>query len=524
MSKEDLIKKFNMIDYNNELEKILETKPFSGDTKNLLLSMLYKIENAYKDYRQVKQEVVSKSDFIEEILEIIKQVKEIRIAQPRTEEIKLLEEKQVKFIIDKEKETILVLPNEKSLLYSLYKITNQEKCIQEEDTILSVPFCEFLDIGNNMNQSEIIRDFNGWTWEIAETEIESIEYNLAFQNLIYLFGKEFLQEWIHESGEKKVLLKEFESILWQKYGEEKRKLLLKNLYQVILLTYYHIHEEEKQKLLDYQEQKEESLKKLENKKVFLQEITDQKKNLTEQIKRIDIILNDRELMIKEYKQRNSKLANKDKIFSISHLNDLLEKERQEALRKISEYNKLLDPLQYVHQKEELYQQVEFLKEMKLETKIEISPFLINLQRCFLACFKLEIEKIDNKKDVLKYLSIFRYYHFLPCGRNKKIFEVEELKLQLGEILTLLLQKAFLYEVVEKFSKEDKQNEEILKQLFLTKIIDMENIYFRIRKKEEKFVLEIYDTNILENEISLEENFTKEDLLVKLNKNIKVIKK
>ncbi|MFR5683971.1 MAG: hypothetical protein ACLUD1_07985, partial [Clostridia bacterium] len=316
MSKEDLIKKFNMIDYNNELEKILETKPFSGDTKNLLLSMLYKIENAYKDYRQVKQEVVSKSDFIEEILEIIKQVKEIRIAQPRTEEIKLLEEKQVKFIIDKEKETILVLPNEKSLLYSLYKITNQEKCIQEEDTILSVPFCEFLNIGNNMNQSEIIRDFNGWTWEIAETEIESIEYNLAFQNLIYLFGKEFLQEWIHESGEKKVLLKEFESILWQKYGEEKRKLLLKNLYQVILLTYYHIHEEEKQKLLDYQEEKEESLKKLENKKVFLQEITDQKKNLTEQIKRIDIILNDRELMIKEYKQRNSKLANKDKIFSI----------------------------------------------------------------------------------------------------------------------------------------------------------------------------------------------------------------
>lgn len=97
-------------------------------------------------------------------------------------------------------------------------------------------------------------------------------------------------------------------------------------------------------------------------------------------------------------------------------------------------------------------------------------------------------------------------------------------MQLGEILTLLLQKAFLYEVVEKFSKEDKQNEEILKQLFLTKIIDMENIYFKIRKKEEKFVLAIYDTNILENEISLEGNFTKEDLLVKLNKNIKVIKK
>ena len=40
--KEEFFSKFK--DYNKELEKILETKDFSEDTKNLLLSMFYKLE------------------------------------------------------------------------------------------------------------------------------------------------------------------------------------------------------------------------------------------------------------------------------------------------------------------------------------------------------------------------------------------------------------------------------------------------------------------------------------------------
>ena len=47
---EKLLRKIHIKDYTNSLEKVLEGKYFSVDTKNLLLSMLYKIENAYKDY------------------------------------------------------------------------------------------------------------------------------------------------------------------------------------------------------------------------------------------------------------------------------------------------------------------------------------------------------------------------------------------------------------------------------------------------------------------------------------------
>ena len=73
MGKNKILSKLNIRDYNNELEKILENKLFSYDVKNLLLSMLYKIENAYRDYETVKVEVPSKKEFIENILRIIRE-------------------------------------------------------------------------------------------------------------------------------------------------------------------------------------------------------------------------------------------------------------------------------------------------------------------------------------------------------------------------------------------------------------------------------------------------------------------
>ena len=42
-------------DYNVELEEVLDSKYFSSNIKNLLLNMVYKIENSYADYKEVKR-------------------------------------------------------------------------------------------------------------------------------------------------------------------------------------------------------------------------------------------------------------------------------------------------------------------------------------------------------------------------------------------------------------------------------------------------------------------------------------
>ena len=64
---EKIVKK----DYNNELEKILEKKNFDENVKSILLSILYKIETAYKDYEKVKQDVETKDEFIKMFLKQI---------------------------------------------------------------------------------------------------------------------------------------------------------------------------------------------------------------------------------------------------------------------------------------------------------------------------------------------------------------------------------------------------------------------------------------------------------------------
>ena len=72
MAKEDIFSKINLKDYNNVLENILEQKAFSEDVKNLLLSMLYKIENGYEDYKTIKVNVSSKKSYVKKIIQIIK--------------------------------------------------------------------------------------------------------------------------------------------------------------------------------------------------------------------------------------------------------------------------------------------------------------------------------------------------------------------------------------------------------------------------------------------------------------------
>ena len=84
--KEEFFSKFK--DYNKELEKILEKKDFSKDTKNLLLSMFYKIEMSYNDYFTVKRKTISKQEYLENILNNVKNSNFIRVVKTNEKELK----------------------------------------------------------------------------------------------------------------------------------------------------------------------------------------------------------------------------------------------------------------------------------------------------------------------------------------------------------------------------------------------------------------------------------------------------
>ena len=58
----------NNVDHKEVLADIIELKGFSEEAENLLLNMLYKIDENYDNYAKVKREVPSKEDFIQKII------------------------------------------------------------------------------------------------------------------------------------------------------------------------------------------------------------------------------------------------------------------------------------------------------------------------------------------------------------------------------------------------------------------------------------------------------------------------
>ena len=143
------LKEFNMKDYNNELEKILENKLFSYEAKNLLLSMLYKIENAYRDYETVKVEVPSKKEYIENILRIIKEkCLKIFLVKKGTEEARALEENNVKYMVDKKNGEITCFENEETLLTAILKIDEIDILYDTKYKYLQEPLNTLLNTGS----------------------------------------------------------------------------------------------------------------------------------------------------------------------------------------------------------------------------------------------------------------------------------------------------------------------------------------------------------------------------------------
>ena len=251
MNKGKILSKFVAKDYETKLEEILEDKDFSEDVKNLLLSCVYKIEAGYKDYEQVKQIVQKKEEYLENILNIVKdKCNEIEI-------IKNNKNIKRKYEVDKFKGKIkLWHPNEKSLLYAIYELDDSPIYVDEKYRFVRVALTELINEGENINNLEVLRDFNGWNWNTLSSEIPNISVNLIYQNLVYLLGIDFLKTWLH-AEEIKDYFAIAKDILKEKYGTQNANEFIEHMNNISIITCVEHNEKEKLRL---QEEKEEILK------------------------------------------------------------------------------------------------------------------------------------------------------------------------------------------------------------------------------------------------------------------------
>ncbi len=521
--KEKLLDKIVKKDYNNELEMILEKKAFDESAKNLLLSILYKIEASYKDYEKVKRHVKTKEEYIQDFIKMIQEnCDNITICKIHSKESEILGNKS--FLVEKDTKRIICYPIERKLLYCIAKISKHDEIIKNNYPIICKTLSNTINIGNNIDTVEPLRDFNGYSWTTIRNEIESIDYNLIYQNLRILLGYDFLEKWINNREFIIDYIEVLKNRLEEAYGVKNQKDILKviEILSVLLELKYNPNEK---RILDKEKvETEEKLSKIDDKEKFIEMLTKQKRDLTRKIKLIDETINNKDMLQKEYIKRNEKLPLKKKIFSVRILSKQMIQEREEKLNEIEKLNGLLNPKNFIAYKKELEEKYEYLKLVEIkDLDKEIEKEMIKLQKIVLRCYKVKIKQIKNKSEIIDMLYEFRYYMTLPFNQNNNINEIKEIQKEITETRKALLDKAQALKIFIELSKNKEITDGILKNIFDTRIISLEDIYIKLTKEKDKFYVQLFDEDVFEEKIELENfgSINKKDLEIKLNKKIKI---
>lgn len=130
MPKEKIFSKLKYKDYNNLLEQVLEKKDFSSTGKNLILSVLYKMETNYNDYKTVKRDITAKEEILTNFINLVKEYcNSLIVIKPESKRSSLLSNTDSKYIANLDKKELEVFPNEKYILEGLYSLYNNNAMI-----------------------------------------------------------------------------------------------------------------------------------------------------------------------------------------------------------------------------------------------------------------------------------------------------------------------------------------------------------------------------------------------------------
>lgn len=495
MKTNDIFAKFQS--NNNKLEMVLAKKSFSGDVKNLLLSMQYNISSSYNDYANIKVNVENKNKFIEDTIDIINKCESIELVRPSTEEGLDFMKQGITSKVDTYSRTIKVFPTEKAMLFALFKMNDTKMYLDEKYNIIRIALPELLNEGRDINNIEIIRDFNAWSWNTLPSEISNIDCNLIYQNLLILLGFDFLDNWMKLENQKDTMDK-LEEKLKSEYEEEKINKLLDLIYKTSIIICTARNKKEKQRLVDEKAWDEKELERLSDKKKLVTELTKTKKKKAKEIEKIDKMLNDEILLAMEFEKRNENLPQYKKIFSVQSLKTTIQKERKKAIAEIDECNKLLDAKTYVKRKQELENNIDLLNEIQNSRNKE--KYKIEIQKLFIQCLEEKINKIekeDQKRELLQLFSILRYYNFIVYDEERFIKDIEPLAENIENLEEMVIKKLYDFKLINQITKDIETDIKIIKSVLNSRIMNLENTHIQAINKDKRLEINIFDGDIQE---------------------------
>ncbi len=506
-----MLEKLIKNDRNEKLETVLEQKHIEEQVKNLLQGILYKIEVSYKDYQKAKVTSRTEKQYVNEIIsDIQRKCQEIKTVKFQNDivdpEIKHKLEKNKYYIDDK---LVLAYPIEEKLLYAVEKKSNSDKIVNDKYEMLTIPLSNIINTGKSLDRVEVLRDFNGWSWTTIKKEIENIKANLVYQTLRILEGEDFVESWTKDKDGIIDYVQMLKENIKNEYGEEISNSIEECLTKISIMNGIEISAEYRKDIENKLKESEEKLQKFKDTNKFINEITQNKKVATDEIAKIEKILSQEKRIKEEYEKRNSTAPLDKKIFSIRVLKQQLKEQKMQYLNEIEESNYLLIPENFLKEKNKAQKQKE-LFEILNYTEEEKEKVLIEFEKIFLECFKKKIAK-TKPEELDKIIYIFRYYLLLPFNLQENIKDVKELQDNIIEVEKKIV----------KLAKEKKviSNEvpfEVMTHVFQTRIIKLEELYYKIITENDKNYVQIFDENITEDKFEIS-NIEKK----KINKKIRI---
>ena len=488
-------------DYNLILEKILDSKYFSSNSKSLLLSMIYKIEEFYKDYSIVKNIDITKDEFLNLILDTIKKYCDnIKLIEP--EDAEILNKNNVLAVTNEKERSVLCYPTENALLYAISDIMPKYFYISN-DFEYKNSFQRTLVNGYNLNTLEVLSDFNGWSWDINVNHKKYITDNLIYQNLAIMFGNLFMEEWKTRDVKDNSPL------------EEIKKYFAKTHYFEFLCKYlvFGLTIKEKAKTNKELNLKVKELEEMSNKIAYFDKIKKLKLKYLKELEKITLLLNNRELMRKEYLSKNAKLTPEKRIATLGTYKKMLDARKEKVVNEISNLTASMNPINYMNKKREL----EKFIEINSESEIEKDEIIIKLQEEFIKALKDNSYETENAQSLKDLIFKIRYYKYLYINKNKQIKDIPELNESINIVLRQIIQKLVVSENIRKIAVDTDLNQTIINNILDTKVIDLISLKFEISIEENCLKVKTYEKEVFEKEFEIKGDFSKKNFEIKQKK-------
>ena len=128
--------------------------------------------------------------------------------------------------------------------------------------------------------------------------------------------------------------------------------------------------------------------------------------------------------------------------------------------------------------------------------------IIRLEKLFLKDYKILIEKLEGRREIIELMYEFRYYNMIPIDEETQIKDEDLLAKDIDEVRTFLINKALDGKIINVVNNNGYINLEVLKNMFSLRLINLENAEVFFQKIDNGVIINYLEGNNEETAIKI----------------------